>query len=46
VPSRFTREILSIPDLYLDNPIVAADDRQLYFSRNAPEANLWLATLR
>jgi hypothetical protein len=46
VPSRFTREILSIADLYLDNPIVTADDRQLYFSRNAPEANLWLATLR
>jgi Tol biopolymer transport system component len=46
VPSRFTREILALPDLYLDAPLVSADDRQLYFSRNAPEANLWLATLR
>ena len=46
VPSRFTREILSVPDLYLDSPILSPDDRQLYFSRNAPEANLWLATLQ
>jgi hypothetical protein len=40
------REILAVPDLYLDTPILSADDRQLYFSRNAPESNLWLATLR
>jgi Tol biopolymer transport system component len=46
VPSRFTREILSLPDLYLDTPLISADDRQLYFTRNAPEANLWVATLR
>jgi Tol biopolymer transport system component len=46
VPSRFTRELLALPDLYLDAPLVSADDRQLYFSRNAPEANVWLATLR
>ena len=46
VPSGFTREILSVPDLYLDDPVLSTDGRQLYFSRNAPEANLWLATLR
>jgi Tol biopolymer transport system component len=46
VPSRYMREILAVPDLYLDTPILSADDRQLYFSRNAPESNLWLATLR
>ena len=46
VPSGFTREILSVADLYLDDPTLSADDRQLYFTRNAPEANLWIATLR
>ena len=46
VPSRFTREILSLPDLHLDSPVLSADDRHLYFSRNAPEANLWVVTLR
>jgi Tol biopolymer transport system component len=46
VPTRFTREILALPDLYLATPTLSPDDRQLYFTRNAPESNIWLATLR
>ncbi len=46
VATRFTREILALPDLYLSTPTLSPDDRHLYFSRNAPESNVWLATLR
>jgi Tol biopolymer transport system component len=45
VPTRFTREILAIPDLSLDAPFLSPDDRHLYFSRNAPEANIWVVEL-
>jgi Tol biopolymer transport system component len=46
VPSRYTREILAMPDLQLDAPFLSPDDRHLYFNRNTPEANVWLLTLR
>lgn len=45
LPSRYTREILAMPDLQLDAPFLSPDDRHLYFNRNAVEANVWLLTL-
>jgi hypothetical protein len=46
LPSRYTREILSIPDLHLDSPFLSPDDRHLYFDQNTTEANIWLLTLK
>ena len=46
IPTRFTREILALPDLHLATPMLSPDDRQLYFTRNLPESNVWRATLR
>lgn len=46
VATRFTREILALPDLHLATPTLSPDDRQLYFTRNAPESNVWYAGLR
>jgi dipeptidyl aminopeptidase/acylaminoacyl peptidase len=46
LPSRYTREILALPDLHLDSPVLSPDDRHLYFNQNATEANLWLLTLK
>jgi hypothetical protein len=46
LPSRYTRDIMTVPDLHLDSPILSADDRHLYFSQNTTEANIWLLTLR
>ena len=45
LPSRYTREILSVPDLHLDAPFLSPDDRYLYFNQNSAEANLWLLML-
>ena len=46
LPSRYTREILMMPDLPLDAPFLSPDDRHLYFNRNATESNIWLLKLR
>jgi Tol biopolymer transport system component len=46
LPSRYTREILAVPDLQLDAPFLSPDDRHLYFNRNNNESNIWLLTLR
>ena len=46
LPSRYTREILAVPDLQLDAPFLSPDDRRLYFNRNNNESNIWLLTLR
>jgi Tol biopolymer transport system component len=46
VPSRYTREILAMPDLQLDVPFLSRDNRHLYYHRNAAESSLWLLTLR
>lgn len=46
LPSRYTRDILSIPDVQLDTPFLSPEDRRLYFNRNQPEANIWMLTLR
>jgi len=43
--SRYTREILALPELYLDAPLLSPDDRTLYFNRNAPESNVWVVVL-
>ena len=45
VPTRFTREILALPDLHLATPTLSPDNRQLYFTRNAPESNVWTVAI-
>ena len=43
--SRKTREILSVVPHSIDTPALSRDDRLMYFSVVAREADIWLATL-